>query len=538
MISDHERRARKALLSACIAAIVAGGDAWAQEADEPLEEITVTGSRVRRTDGMAEPTPVTTLSPQELSAFEPGSTVAEQLDALPQFFNTGTAQRGGAAFFGDGGGSYLDMRGLGRDRTLVLFDGLRVVPADKRGQVNVDTLPTALVRSVDVITGGASAAYGADALGGVTNFILDREFEGFKLDASTGMNDFDNDGKNYNVSVAGGVEIGNRFHIIGSVQRRHVDEINRNPDELDRSWFQRWGYVTNPAYDPSDPPGTNPERLVMPWVAPAGIHVNGLIRPGPFGVLGPSALAGMRFTDDGSALVPFDTGDLSDRSVIVGGPEATTSHLTQAGGPAGSEVEQTNAFLGAKFAITDTLELFADVLIGSVESNSTPYVSGATLSSIWAPTIYRENAYLPDSVGAIMDAENRTSFRLSKGGSYPGVLDIDTHGRSHNDFDTEMFRLGFDWAMNDNWQMRFSWQTGESEKLTAEFDSLRVDRLHLAIDAVEVYGDMRDEDGDGIVDLIADADRGTGTIVCNVQRYNPTPEQLASASAIQGRTKT
>ena len=111
------------------------------------------------------------------------------------------------------------MRGLGPERTFVLFDGYRMPPADKRGSVNVDALPTALVRSVDVVTGGATAAYGADALGGVTNFILDREFEGLKLNAGTGMNEFNNEGKNWNVSVAGGTRIGERLHIIGSSRR-------------------------------------------------------------------------------------------------------------------------------------------------------------------------------------------------------------------------------------------------------------------------------------------------------------------------------
>jgi outer membrane cobalamin receptor len=182
---------RTALSSAIVLALGATGSRplFAQEpdsgADSASELVVVTGTRVRATDGMAEPTPVTTVTPQELAVFEPGSTIAEQLDALPQFFNTGTAQRGGPSFFGDGGGSYLDMRGLGRDRTLVLFDGLRVPPADKRGQVNIDTLPNALVRSVDIVTGGASAAYGADALGGVTNFILDRQFQGIKVSATT-----------------------------------------------------------------------------------------------------------------------------------------------------------------------------------------------------------------------------------------------------------------------------------------------------------------------------------------------------------------
>jgi len=505
-----------------------GGAAQAQNAGDPppLDEITVTGTRVRMTDGMAEPVPITTLTPDELKVFAPGSTVGEQLDALPQFFNTGTAQRGGPGLFGDGGGSYLDMRGLGRDRTLVLFDGLRVPPADKRGQVNVDTLPTALLRSVDVVTGGASAAYGADALGGVTNFVLDREFEGVKLSAGTGMNDFNSDGKNYNVSFAGGFEIGERVNIIGSIETRHVDQLNRNPAELDQSWFQRWGFVSVP--------GATPARVTVPWVAPAGLHVNGVIRPGPFGVLGPSALANMRFTDDGSALVPFGVGCQTDGTVIAGCDDAITSHLTQSGGPVGSEVEQTNAFFGITFAVTDSVRLFGDIMIGSIESNSTPYVSGATWTSIWAPTVYRENAYLPDSVRSIMVAENRSAFRLGKGGSYPGVLDVDTHGRSLNDFDTEMFRIGFDWAMNDNWQMRFSMQTGETKKLTGEFDSLRVDRVNLATDAVEVYTDRRDANTDGVIDLIAEPDRGTGTIVCNVQRYNPTPAQLAATPLIQG----
>ncbi len=507
------------------------------EQPRELEEITVTGSRVRRTDGMAEPTPVTTLTPQELQIFEPGSTVAEQLDALPQFFSTGTAQRGGPALFGDGGGSYLDMRGLGRDRTLVLFDGSRVVPADKRGQVNVDTLPTALIRSIDVVTGGASAAYGADALGGVTNFILDREFQGVKISAGTGMNAFNNDGRNWHASFAGGTDVGDRIHIIGSVESRHVDEVQRDPADLDPSWFRRWGFIQNPAWNASDPPGTNPQRIVVPWVAPRATHVNGWIGP-PFGVPATSALARMRFTNDGSALVPFDDGNMHDNSFISGGPEAQISNLTQPGGPSGAEVDQTTAFFSVKFALNDNVDLFADLLSGSVESNSTSYVSGATWSSIWSATVFRENAYLPDSVAAIMDAEGRSSFRISKAGSYPGMLDVDTNGRSHNEFDTRSYRLGIDWAMNDNWQMRFSYQSGRSEKLTGEYGSLRVDRVNLAIDAVEVYSDMRDVNADGIVDLIDPADRGTGTVICNVQRYNPTPAELAATPAIQGQVSS
>jgi iron complex outermembrane recepter protein len=532
---------RTALSSAILAAIAATGTERIAAQEPQLEEITVTGTRVRRTDGMAEPTPVTTLTPAELSTFEPGSTVAEQLDALPQFFTTGTAQRGGAALFGDGGGSYLDMRGLGRDRTLVLFDGLRLPPADKRGQVNIDTLPMALIRSVDIVTGGASAAYGADALGGVTNFVLDREFQGMKLSASTGMNDFNSDGKNYNVSLAGGMEIGDRINIVGSIEKRQIDQFWRDPSELG-SWFQRWGWVNNPAFDPADPPGTNPEHLVTPWVGAGDHHVNGYIGASPWGVLGPSALAGMRFTDDGSALVPLNRGTSTDPQFTVGGPDTLTNSQTRPGGPTGSEVDQTTAFFTVKFALNDSFDLFGDIMYGKVETGADQIYSSAALNFIWSPTVFRENAYLPDSIRTILDNEQfppgsgvpRRSFRLAKGGSYPGVLDVDNSGRTQTDFDTKMFRIGFDWAINDNWQMRLSAQTGETEKVTGEYPSLRVDRFNLAIDAVEIYNDQRDVDGDGVIDLIADADRGTGTIVCNVQRYNPTPAQLAATPAIQG----
>jgi len=297
--------------------------------------------------------------------------------------------------------------------------------------------------SVDVVTGGATAAYGADALGGVTNFILDREFQGLKLNAGTGMNEFGHEGKNWNVSVAGGKRLGERLNIVGSFEERHVDQIVRNPADLDPSWFQRWGQIQNPAWSAADPPGTNPRRLTVPWVAPAGLHVNGKIG----GVPATSALANMKFNDTGTAIVPFDRGTLSDASWISGGPDAAISNLTQLGGPSGSEVSQRTAFLSLKYAVSDSIDVFFDLLDGHVESNSAQVVSGASMSGPWSPTVFRENAYLPAAVRTIMVAENRPSFLLAKGGSYPGELDVYNTSNSRNEFDTKLFRVGFDWTI-------------------------------------------------------------------------------------------
>src|SRR5690606_27840672 len=211
--SRKQRLARS--IAAVFAGVTIGSGVNAQDAGS-LEEVVVTGSRIRQSQGMVTPTPVTSVGPQELLTYEPGGTVAEQLDALPQFFSNETAQRGGGTLFGTGGGSYLDMRDLGRERSLVLLDGARVVPADKRGAVNVDTFPTALISRVDVVTGGASAAYGADALGGVTNFVIDREFEGLKFGAGTGKSEW-GDGDRWDFSVAGGTRIGEKLNLIGSI---------------------------------------------------------------------------------------------------------------------------------------------------------------------------------------------------------------------------------------------------------------------------------------------------------------------------------
>src|SRR5512134_15236 len=189
------------------------------------EEVVVTGTRVRQTSGMAAPTPVTVMSMTELNELNPGSTIAEQLDELPQFFATPTAQRGGNAVSTTAGGSYLNLRGMGLNRTLVLLDGTRMAPADANGSVNVDNFPAALMERVDIVTGGASAAYGADAVAGVVNFVLNREFEGFKTKYSTGITD-EEDGQNYNVSLAGGLGLlEDKLHIIGSVDVKSIEQI-------------------------------------------------------------------------------------------------------------------------------------------------------------------------------------------------------------------------------------------------------------------------------------------------------------------------
>src|SRR5688572_20804576 len=272
--------------------------ATAQQTAAPdVEEIQITGSRVRLQDGMTAPTPVTAITTAELNDFDPGSTVAAQLDDLPQFFDTPNAQRGGNAISTTGGGSYLNLRGMGLNRTLVLLDGTRVAPADAQGSVNVDLFPSALMQRIDVVTGGASAAYGADAVAGVVNFILDREFEGLRASVSTGITEH-RDGENYNFSVAGGTSfLDDRLHFIGSVEGRKIDQIG--PDNSDRldNW-KDWGLVRNPAWVSATATPGVPLRITKPYVFSAQSAPQGLITTATPGF----AYRNWTFTDDGKGI--------------------------------------------------------------------------------------------------------------------------------------------------------------------------------------------------------------------------------------------
>ena len=512
---------RKKVLALSIAAITSAiainSGAYAQNTDAKLEEITVTGSRIRITNGMAAPTPVTVVTIGELNNFDPGGTVAEQLDSLPQFFRTQTAQRssGSLAFTV---GSFLDMRALGSQRTLVLLDGARMAPGDKRGPVNVDTFPTALVRSVDVVTGGASAAYGADALGGVTNFVIDREFDGVKFSSGTGISEY-GDGFRVNASIAGGFDIGDRLHVIGSFEARQIDQIVRDTEDLDSSWYQRWGWVKNPAWISATATPNVPQRLTLPDVAQTDRHPYGMITGTN------TVLDGMVFNREGTAVVPFRDGTVTSKAGVgttrttSGGPEAALAYKANEGPGQGSEVVGRSLFLAGRYQFTDSLSGYAQVVAGRSESNADNTrgsVTGITMTSIWAPLIAVDNAYLPAYVRDTLRAAGKTEFVMSREGAFLDVPEIGIDSRDRNTFNTQTYTVGFDYDLPNTWNVSGSYSSGETERLTHTYNMNRIDRMALGMDAVR--------------------HPTTGAIVCrvNLPQFSPTVAQLNAAGLASG----
>ncbi len=207
-------------LTVAVASLALASAAQAQSAPAPQDdstdigEIVVTGSRIARQDYTAT-SPIVTVDEQDFQAT--GSVTIDSLvNELPQFVPAVSSTSNNPS---NGGQANLDLRGLGTNRTLVLMNGRRVIPSNASGAVDINILPTALIRNVEVISGGASAVYGSDALAGVANFILNDTFEGVKVDAQYGVTDRE-DGvtQSYSLSMGGEVADG-RGHALFSIGR-------------------------------------------------------------------------------------------------------------------------------------------------------------------------------------------------------------------------------------------------------------------------------------------------------------------------------
>ena len=199
--------------------------AYAQSTGTSVESVTVTGSRVI-SDAANSPTPLTVISADDLKATAPAS-LPDGLAKLPVFQGSQQITRPG-----DGSQNFasstLNLRNFGPQRTLVLLDGHRNTPSNADGTVDIDTLPQSLISRVDVVTGGASAVYGSDAVTGVVNFVLNKKFDGFKVDINSGISTYA-DAMSYNLSAAGGTDLfGGRGHFEGALEYRHRDPVNQS----------------------------------------------------------------------------------------------------------------------------------------------------------------------------------------------------------------------------------------------------------------------------------------------------------------------
>lgn len=214
------------------------GQADAQQSDDEdkrdIEEVVVTGSRIKRSP-LTSPTPLTIIDSKAVT-LSGENNLADFLNELPALQGSLVPNQQTGASLGLAGLNLLNLRDLGTVRTLTLIDGRRHVGADPGStSVDIGSIPFALVERIEVITGGASAIYGADAVSGVVNFIMRDDFDGLILDGFYGLND-NGEGQNYRISaVAGGNFADGKGNATVSAEWRDSNGL----DETDIDFLQK-----------------------------------------------------------------------------------------------------------------------------------------------------------------------------------------------------------------------------------------------------------------------------------------------------------
>lgn len=280
-----------------------------------IEAIVVTGSRLIA-DAEDSPAPLIVIQAPQLRLTTPGN-LADGLNKLPIFQGSQSIGRPG-----DGQQNFasnvLNLRNFGVQRTLVLLDGHRAAPSNADGTVDIDTLPQMLVSRVDVVTGGASAVYGSDAVTGVVNFVLDKQFKGLKLDLNTGLSTY-GDAMSYNLGAVGGADLfGHRGHFEAALEYRHRDPVNQSS--------RPYGPPSNFGALVGTGTAANPYTVIANGRRPNssfGGLVQGCVAACPLA-------AGSQFAANG-VLSPFFPGIPGGGSDANGNPTAGTSNLNSGG---------------------------------------------------------------------------------------------------------------------------------------------------------------------------------------------------------------
>jgi len=206
--------------SAAILALSAG----AAMSQEGVESVVVSSSRLQAA-GFNAPTPTTVVSAADLEASAKPN-IFNAITELPALQgSTGVSYNTGSTTTGLIGLSALGMRGLSPLRTLVLLDGQRVIGGNFNGAVDVSQMPQMLIQRVDVVTGGASASWGSDAVAGVINFVTDKKFEGFKTNASAGLSTYGDMGQTLMQMAAGTSFLGGRAHFSIAAEYSYSDGL-------------------------------------------------------------------------------------------------------------------------------------------------------------------------------------------------------------------------------------------------------------------------------------------------------------------------
>ncbi|MDX1561745.1 MAG: TonB-dependent receptor [Gammaproteobacteria bacterium] len=468
---------------ACMLAMgLAGTTATAQQQQDEgagaQEVVITTGSRIRNTSGMETPNPVTVVTLEEIDLIAP-TTMIEGLAELPQFYGSNTTQNTQGFFTTEGAGS-LNLRGLQSKRTLQLLNGRRVVQSTIFGGPDINLFPEKVIRSVETVTGGASAAYGTDAVAGAVNFILDTDFEGFKGSLQSGATSKGHN-DHFEISFGAGFSAGERTHILLSAERSKQDPI-WNQDILEYDWYTARDLIENPDPNAGESPA-NPFFIEVHDVRSRNYDINGIFHL-------PAAAGGNQILDEDGNPSPF----------VLGSPCNIHGCSTTNGGSGNESGLQTmnitpdsareNLFAYIEHDATDRLKIFGQAIHGEADFTSLnfgglfPNPPFSFLDRHF--TIYDGNPFLPPAIQQAMTDNGLESVPFSRIGA---PEDIAHSAATSQITETDSYTVGFDYAVTgdgffDGWLASGYFQTGQTDVNAIQRGGIRLDRIYLAADVV------------------------------------------------------
>jgi outer membrane receptor protein involved in Fe transport len=424
---------RRLALSASIVPFLAFAvSAQAQDAaaDDGAEEaeIVVTGSLIKRPNNTAV-SPIVSL---EAAAVKEAGTVNlnDALNQVPSFTTSGNAATGGQ---GGGGRATISLHGLGPNRNLILLDGKRLPISDVNGNVDTNIIPESIIGGIDVITGGASAIYGSDAMSGVVNFKTVRAFEGVKLDAQYNISER-GDAAKFNASLAFGTKFAeDRGSVVAA-----FSYTDQNPMQgTARSFFSNKvpsSFIGTGTFVPS---ATN---------APSAAVIQNVFTS--YGITGArNPLLNLGFNNNGSLFV--QTG-----AVNYLGANGTNGYAVIGGNvrmPVGQQLQVLNslkrktAFIKADYEVTPDITAYGQFLYVDLTVNTE---SGGSLTQF--PTITSipvTNPFIPTDLRTILASRPNATANFNWNGRYVGVPDKNWD----ENYVVQQYMMGLKGDITDGW---------------------------------------------------------------------------------------
>ncbi len=439
-----------------------------QAAGENLEEVIVTGSRIERA-GYEAPTPVTMQNRDEIQAAA-APQLADYLAKLPSFGigvgsnNTNHNMNGGQA-----GISLVNLRNLGITRTLVLFDRHRVNASTLIGGVDMNLIPDSVVQRIDVVTGGASAQWGSDAVAGVVNIITNKEYQGVEVRVEAGIGNYGTNFTHKEEITGGTAFLGGKGHTVASFTYTNTPVYTYNND------FPWYGKVSNVCLM-NNTAGTSPQYVPHPYCySTANSTKGGVIVAGP--------LKGTMFLPGGQP-APYTVNQIQGSSVY--GPSADPAYL-EAGTSLNAPTKRYNVYSHTTYDLTDTLTATLELNYSDVHSRfqTSNYVRNNIL-------VTADNAFLPAQTRAAMTAAGITSFTMNR--VFMDMVDgreeyesgVEGFGRVQPHTTRRLYRgiFSLNGKIFDDWSWEAYYTHGVAHNLNRAFVNPYVPNVTAAIDAV------------------------------------------------------